>query len=65
LCRTYGAQPVADLNPGLPAWAISGDGPPGLDSNIASPCSCHFQLAADESAALNDEFAWSCEIGQV
>jgi hypothetical protein len=34
LCRTYGAQSVAVINPGLPAWAISGTGPPGLDSNI-------------------------------
>jgi hypothetical protein len=34
LCRTYGAQSVGVLNPGLPAWAVSGDGPPGLDSNI-------------------------------
>jgi hypothetical protein len=34
LCRTYGAQFVAVLDPGLPAWAISGAGPPGLDSHI-------------------------------
>jgi len=54
LCRTYGAQSVAVLSPGLPAWAISGAGAPGLDSDTASPCSFHSQLAADESAALND-----------
>ena len=33
LCRTYGAQSVAVIDPGLPAWAISGAGPSGPRSN--------------------------------
>jgi hypothetical protein len=55
LCRTYGARSVAVLNPGLPAWAMFGAGPPGLCSDIH----LHFALSLPKTflATLNDRSA--------
>jgi hypothetical protein len=57
LWRPYGAQSVGVLNPGLPAWAISGAGPASLDSDIR--VQFRSQLAGKQLAALNDEVAWT------